>query len=138
MTRNSFKSVGFDEQHAVADAMILEGGSFVSELGHALKKADTHNASIIKRCFCDYWLTYARIARLVSTIKHETQVKKIHEHDVECRGCRSKILNFKKYCLTDDTMQWDCQNCNSKMTARADLIDRVEIISLTRGVLNAE
>lgn len=34
------------------------------------------------------------------------------DFNITCRGCRSKFNNFVRFCLTPDSMKWDCQNCS--------------------------
>lgn len=49
------------ESVLVAEAMILYGGSFVHDLGRALRHADLENALKIKNAFPEYWAKYKEI-----------------------------------------------------------------------------
>ena len=51
----------------VTDAMVIRcmvshGGSFVSALGEAAKRADNDNLNRIKTAFPEYWQLYSRFA----------------------------------------------------------------------------
>ena len=45
----------------IADAMIIYGGSFVSALGGAFRRADATNRERIKVAFADYWERYREL-----------------------------------------------------------------------------
>lgn len=48
--------------HAITEAMLVYGGSFVRALGAACRAADVVNLARLKLAFPDYWSEYGRIA----------------------------------------------------------------------------
>jgi hypothetical protein len=49
-----------EEKYFVSAGMIRFGGSFVSNLGEALSRADTENTRRIKKAFPEYWDIYLK------------------------------------------------------------------------------
>ena len=54
--------VEHEEAYFVAIEMVRNGGSFVSNLGEALRCADIHNVRKIKSTWPDYWKKYKQMA----------------------------------------------------------------------------
>lgn len=48
--------------HAITEAMLVYGGSFVRALGLACRAADPENLVRLKLAFADYWIEYGHIA----------------------------------------------------------------------------
>lgn len=47
-----------EEKYIVSENMVNYGGSFVSKLGEAVKRADPTNLNKIKNTFPEYWEKY--------------------------------------------------------------------------------
>jgi hypothetical protein len=52
------------DDHAIVQAMIHYGGSFVSKLGEAYQAADGVNRAKIRATWPDYWTSYTELATL--------------------------------------------------------------------------
>lgn len=53
---------GYAEHYAIGEAMIVYGGSFMSNLGQALRYADSENQKKIKETWPDDWKRYREMA----------------------------------------------------------------------------
>lgn len=42
-----------------------------------------------------------------------------NDFKITCKGCKGKFNNFVRYCLTPDSMKWNCQNCSSDFSMYA-------------------
>lgn len=50
--------------YEITEAMIVYGGSFVSQLGTLFRYADVYNAAKLKAAFPEYWTKYQELAEL--------------------------------------------------------------------------
>ena len=60
MKQNEFN--GYAEHYAIGQAMVVYGGSFMSNLGKALQNADGENQQKIKETWPEDWQRYREMA----------------------------------------------------------------------------
>ena len=64
---------GYAEHYAIGQAMIVYGGSFMSNLGKALQNADSQNQAKIKAAWPDEWENYRQFAIRMYASKEATR-----------------------------------------------------------------